>query len=381
MKTIQIGMIGSGFAAQLHAEAFRRVYGFDVRIAALCSPAPDAGQFAAQYGIPDAHGSYARILADPAIDIVDIVTPPYLHADMVCQALNAGKHVICEKPLTGAFEPSLRRREMYAQVMEALDRIAQCEARSGRQLMYAENYVYAPSVQKTVEMLRATSAKILYMHGEESHRGSHAPHAAQWRMNGGGALIRQGCHPLSAILYLKEKEAAFRGERVTPAYVTADVGNTQSCLTEPEKRHLLARPLDVEDHADLLLSFSDGTKAHVSAGDMALGGVRNLIEVFTHCGVYRANIAPSDQMLAYHPDAGALHDVFFTEKIETKSGWQYVSLLEEYARGYVGEMQDFITCAAEGGKPESGLALARATAQLIYAGYWSAEEGIAVRLE
>ena len=77
---------------------------------------------------------------------------------------------------------------------------------SGRLFMYAEDWIYAPAVTKTAEILRASKDKILFMKAEESHSGSHAAHAAHWSMTGGGSLIRMGCHPLSAVLYLKQVE-------------------------------------------------------------------------------------------------------------------------------------------------------------------------------
>src|SRR5690349_4130790 len=84
-------------------------------------------------------------------------------------------------------------------------------------------------------LFKATKDKILFMKGEESHSGSHAAHAAQWAMTGGGSLIRMGCHPLSAVLYLKQVEARARGEAITVASVTCDVGNVAACLPAHER--------------------------------------------------------------------------------------------------------------------------------------------------
>jgi len=91
---------------------------------------------------------------------------------------------------------------------------------SGRLFMYADDWVYAPTFAKTAEILKAARDKILFMKAEESHSGSDAAHAAQRAMTGGGALIRQGCHPLSAVLYLKQVEANARRETITVAYIT-----------------------------------------------------------------------------------------------------------------------------------------------------------------
>jgi predicted dehydrogenase len=125
---------------------------------------------------------------------------------------------------------------MYQRVMEEIENTCAAIKASGRLFMYAEDWVYAPAVAKTVEILRATKDKILLMKGDESHSGSHAAHAAQWAMTAGrGSLVRMGCHPLSAALYLKQVEAQARGERITVAAVSADVGNVAPGWRSPMK--------------------------------------------------------------------------------------------------------------------------------------------------
>src|SRR5438132_14362363 len=107
--------------------------------------------------------------------------------------------------------------------------------KTGKLFMYAEDWIYAPSVTKTAEILKATKDKILFMKAEESHSGSHAAHAAQWSTSGGGSLIRMGCHPLSTVLYLKQVEARSRGEPIAVSGVTADVGNVAACLARQDR--------------------------------------------------------------------------------------------------------------------------------------------------
>src|SRR5262245_64613074 len=124
---------------------------------------------------------------------------------------------------------------MYERVMEEMDKTCAAIKSSGRLFMYAEDWIYAPAVAKTVEILKATMDKILFMKAEESHSGSHAAHAAQWSMTGGGSLIRMGCHPLSTVLYLKQVEARSRGERIAVWAVRGDVGNVWVGMPRPKR--------------------------------------------------------------------------------------------------------------------------------------------------
>src|SRR5262245_66033316 len=119
---------------------------------------------------------------------------------------------------------------MYERVSQEMNKTCAAIKASGRLFMYAEDWIYAPAVTKVVEILNATKDKILFIKAEESHSGSHAAHAAQWAMTGGGSLIRMGCHPLSAVLYLKQVEARSRGERIAASAVTADVGTVAACF-------------------------------------------------------------------------------------------------------------------------------------------------------
>src|SRR5262245_37966933 len=269
---------------------------------------------------------------------------------------------------------------MYERVSEEMNKTSAAIKASGKLFMYAEDWVYAPAVTKIVEILNATKDKVLFIKAEESHSGSHAAHAAQWAMTGGGSLIRMGCHPLSAVLYLKQVEAKARGETITVSSVTCDVGNVAACLSTSERTYIKANPVDVEDWGVLTLTFSDGTKATVFSGDMIMGGVRNLVETYTSGGSLFANITPNNHLMSYLTDEEKLAGVYITEKVDRKTGWQYVCLEEEWTRGYLQEIQDFMECVARGRRPVAGLDLAYETIKINYAAYWSADEGRRVTL-
>ncbi|MFB9266783.1 Gfo/Idh/MocA family protein [Bradyrhizobium erythrophlei] len=384
MTRIRIGLAGCGFVSELHMYAYRRVYGVDVEVRAVAARGDHVVGFARKHRIPNAYRSFAELVADRELDVIDICTPPNLHAAMIVAAMQAGKHVICEKPFSGYFgregDPQpigkhVPKALMYQRVMEEMETTRAAIERTGKLFMYAEDWIYAPAVTKTAEIIRATKDKILFMKGEESHSGSHAAHAAQWAMTGGGALIRMGCHPLSAVLYLKQVEARARGETIVVASVTCDVGNVTAGLKPEERAFIKANPVDVEDWGTLTLTFSDGTKATVFSGDMIMGGVRNLIETYTSGGSLFANITPNTHLTSYQASEEKLASVYITEKVDRKTGWQYVCLEEEWTRGYLQEIQDFMECVATRRQPLADLALAYETTKMNYAGYWAADEG------
>src|SRR5215475_2097133 len=277
MPKVRVGLVGCGFVAELHMYAYKRVYGVEAEVSAVAARGAHVFDFAKKHHVAKIYRNFRELIADPDLDVIDICTPPMLHASMIVEAMQAGKHVICEKPFAGYFGrdgdkapigKNVPKAVMYERVCEEMDKTAAAIRTTGKLFMYAEDWVYAPAVTKTAEILRATKDKILFMKGEESHSGSHAAHAAQWSMTGGGSLIRMGCHPLSTVLYLKQVEATARGEGITVASVTADTGNLTGGLAPEQRPHIKANPVDVEDWGMLSLGFSDGTKATIFSGDM-----------------------------------------------------------------------------------------------------------------
>jgi predicted dehydrogenase len=369
--------------------AYKRVYGVHAEVTAVAARGDQVVDFAKKHHIGKTYRSFHDMIADREIDVIDICTPPNLHAAMIVQAMQAGKHVICEKPFAGYFGRDsdktpigkhVPKSLMYERVMEEMDKTCAAIKATAKLFMYAEDWIYAPAVAKMVEVLNATKDKILFMKAEESHSGSHAAHAAQWAMTGGGSLIRMGCHPLSAVLYLKQVEAKARGEKITVSGVTADVGNVAACLKPQEREFIKAKPVDVEDWGVITLTYSDGTKATVFSGDMIMGGVRNLGETYTNGGSLFANITPNNSLMSYLTDEEKLAGVYITEKVDRKTGWQYICLEEEWTRGYLQEIQDFMECVVLERQPLAGLDLAYETIKMNYAGYWSADEGRRIAL-
>ena len=326
--------------------------------------------------------NFEDLLNDPEIDVIDICTPPYVHEDMIEKAMCAGKHVICEKPLSGYFgmesdeEPigkSVSKAVMYEELLKRLNRLREIVDKSKCSFMYAENFVYAPAVVKAAEIIEKKQSRILFAKGEESLKGSSSPVAGEWSRTGGGTFIRTGAHPLTAILWLKSVEAKSRNTDIVVKSVYADMETITSGLSEYEHRHIAARPVDVEDFGTAIITFSDNTKAVVMATDTLLGGSKNYVELYCNDAAINCRLTMSNIMETYFLDEDKLDDVYLSEMLPQKTGWNYPFLEDEIIRGYTDEMRDFIESIYYHREPKSGFELAYDTAKIIYAAYKSAE--------
>ena len=387
---VTVGIAGSGYACCLHCKGYERVGKIPVRLKTVCDvDEAKATETANKFSIEQTCKDYREMLEDEEIDVIDICTPPFLHVPIIKDALQANKHVICEKPLTGYFgrpaDPQpigkkVPKALMYERVLEEIEELKAVVEGSDRLFMYAENYVYAPTLQKAAKIIQEKKSKLLFMKGEESLSGSSSSVAGRWDKTGGGSLIRVGIHPLAGILWLKQVEAKARNEDIAVKKVSCDAGRATDVLSDVERGYIKARPYDVEDVATLTVTFSDGTKALIIASDTVLGGTVNYVELYAHDASLLCRITPPGNMDTYFLDEKGLENVEIAEMLPTYIGWQHVFVSDEVLRGYVGEMQDFIECVVYGRRPLSGFDLACETIKVIYAAYRSAEEGKTIEI-
>lgn len=370
-------------AGRFHVACLRRVYGVNVELAGVTSARKDSREtFGATHGI--------RVFDDVAamlghIDLLDVCSPPHAHAEAILRAAAEGRAVICEKPLTGYFGPpdasdSYRgdrdsKQRMLEQVLACLQRIAGAVRRSGVCFGYAENFVYAPSVQKEREIIEKSGAQILRMTGEESHNGSASPVYGIWRFAGGGSLIGKGCHPLGGMLYLKRREGIARdGKPIRPRTVSARTHQLTRLPGYRDRKLIRTDYHDVEDCGFMHVTFDDGTVANVLTSEVVLGGIYDYIEVFANNHRARCRISPTGLLDAYNPRGDQFQDIYLIEKGSTKEGWTPAAPDENFTMGYQAEAQDFVTCAANRSNPQSDLDLALDTTAVVYAAYVSDEK-------
>lgn len=380
---ICIGMAGAGRATELHINALERYTGVPFCLKHIIAKRQEQVMEAkVKYGFANASLRFEDMLEDEEIDVIDICTPPYVHEEMIISALRAGKHVICEKPLTGYFGmdgdvlpigKNVSKRKMYEELLKSLKRIEVEIENTDRLFMYAENFVYAPSINKAAEIIRKKKSRILYAKGEESLKGSSSPVAGEWSKTGGGTFIRTGAHPLSAILWLKHEEAKAKNLNIKVSSVFADMSQITPTLSQYEHRHIAAQPNDVEDCGVVILTFSDGSKATIIATDTLLGGSKNYVELYCNDAVINCTLTMSNMMSTYFLDEDRLDDVYISEMLPSKIGWNHPFLEDEIIRGYTDEMRDFMESIYFNRQPKSGFKLAYDTIKIIYAAYLSAE--------
>lgn len=386
MKEIKLGMIGSATGAFLHLDAMKYIGGVPVTLKTLCynRNRARAEEKQKEYGFESITDDYRTMLADPDVNVVDIVGTPLSHTQMVREAMEAGKDVICEKPLTGYIakpdDPrpvgeKVSKAEMYRSVLEEMDALREVVKKTGRRFYYAENFVYAPSVQRSADLIRRKKSKILMMKAFFGMKGSSSPLAGDWEAFGGGCWYRNGVHPLGAILYLKEQEGKARGEKIYPVSVTADMGRVSQILTEEEHVHINARPFDVEDNSTVTITFSDGSKATIIMSDTVVGGSQNTIDIFTNDGAMECTLLISNELRTCFMDDKGIEDLLISELNNKKIGWYNAFTTDAISRGYVGELRDFLTAIGEDRDAEAGFDLAYLIMKVTYGAYVAAETG------
>ena len=166
-------------------------------VAIASRSAATAGEWAKEFKIPSSHGTYEALIADPAIDAVYIPLPNELHKRWVCAAADAGKHVLCEKPLALT---SAEAREM----------VDYCRSR-GVVLMEAFMWRHQP---RTIEILNEVASGLIGELRLIRSSFSFSIDANDWRLDptrGGGALWDVGCYGVStARLFARSEPESIR---------------------------------------------------------------------------------------------------------------------------------------------------------------------------
>ena len=257
MARLRFGLIGTGFIGRMHAIALHAVGAvFDDIEAPLCTWLADANDELARKAAADLRfehgtGDWRELVTHPDVDVVDICTPNYLHQEMALAALEAGKHVYCEKPL--ALTPG------------QADELAAAAARAGVCHAVGFNFVRNPILRHARAMIEAGELGVV--HGftgrnlEDYMADPAVPHSwrCERRLAGSGALADLGSHLINLAHFL-----------------IGDIARVQASLSTIHDTRVprgggAALPVENEDVALVLVEFVSGATGTFNISRVATG--------------------------------------------------------------------------------------------------------------
>jgi UDP-N-acetyl-2-amino-2-deoxyglucuronate dehydrogenase len=251
--TIGFGILGAGMISSLHADALRSSR--KARLVAICDVQPERASRLARDFAPDAkvYPALDALLADAAVDVVDVVTPNALHTDAVLSAARAGKHVLCEKPPAMSLCDTDRMIEACRRAGRKFGVFVQCRLREPIRHMR-----HAISQGRFGRLLRADAVM-------KWHRTTDYYLTDAWRsqrQSGAGVTIQHAFHYIDLLQYL-----------------AGPVELVQARMTN------LGHPqIQIEDTLDATVQFRNGAIGSVSASTALWPGADARIELFGEKG-------------------------------------------------------------------------------------------------
>ena len=239
---LRVGIIGSGGIADgVHAPGYKALPD-DCELVACCDVRPErAKAFAERFDLAHWCTDYRELLALPELDAVSVCTPPFMHRDATVAALDAGLHVLCEKP-------------MAMNVAEAQDMVAAAE-RAGKVLTIGHQQRFSPAAQAVKRAVDAGELGNIYYAKTAALRNRGAPTWGVFhikKLNGGGPLIDIGVHALDVTMWLmgSPRPVAVFGATYMALAHRPGLKNRMGTINVEE--------YDVEDLAAALVRFDNG---------------------------------------------------------------------------------------------------------------------------
>jgi UDP-N-acetylglucosamine 3-dehydrogenase len=224
MSKVKVGIIGCGSIAK-HRHIPEYAANENVELVAFCDIVQDrASAMSEEYG-GNAYTSYEDLLADSEVEAVSVCTPNYLHAAVSIAALNAGKHVLCEKPM--------------ATSLEEAERMIRAAKKNNKKLMIAHNQRFVASHQKARQMIENGEIGKIYSFrtafGHGGPEGWSADGKDSWFFKKSeafiGAMGDLGVHKTDLMRYILGEEFVEVGAFIeTSAKENADVDDTAVCI-------------------------------------------------------------------------------------------------------------------------------------------------------
>ncbi len=341
--TVKVGIIGSQFISSIHAESLLRCPA--VELLAVASPTGEnAANFAKRFGIPQYFTDYRDLLENDDIDMVVVGVPNDLHCQIACDAANAGKHIVMEKPLC-------------LNLAEA-DQMIDCARESRVKLMYAEELCFAPKYVRLKQLLDSGAlGKPTLIKQSEKHDGPHAAHFWDVQRSGGGVTMDMGCHAIEFFRWMLGRT------RIKSVYAQ------MSTQVHHDKTQ-------GDDNSLLILEFENDVVCLAEESWTKLGGMDDRAEVHGWKGVAYADLLHGNSIETYSQEG---YD-YAVEKAGSTRGWSFTIYDEAYNYGFYQEMAHFVDCVQNDKQPLVTGEDGREVLQVIMAAYESARTGHKVAL-
>lgn len=348
---VRIGIVGSKFAADFHADSYSR--NEHAKVVAV-SAIDNLKEISAKWNIPDTHLDYHEMLRRDDIDLVSVCVPNFLHHDVVIAAANAGKDILCEKPLATT-------------IKDAEEMVRVCRDK-GVKLFYGEEWVFTPSLRRAEAVIHDGGVgSVLYVKAKECHNGTHSPFARDKAKCGGGSLIHLGIHPVGWILHLLGDGGK---NKVVEVFGMANGGLDKNYVHKENSG---------EDFGLGVMKFANGQTGFVEGNYITVGGMDDKVEIYGAEGVIKIDLTFGSPLSVYSRPGYS----YCIEKADNTLGWTKPAVDEFYNLGYVDELAYAVECVRTDTQPIYGISgqLGLAAIQIIRAMYQSSETGRVVRGE
>jgi len=348
---VRVGIVGSKFAADFHADSYARNERAEVVAVAAID---NLEEISKRWNIPDTYLDYNEMMRRTDIDLISVCVPNFLHHDVVLAAAKNGKHVLCEKPLATASA-------------DAEEMIRAC-ADAGVKLVYAEDWIFSPSLRRVETILQEGGiGKVLYVKAKECHNGTHSPFAKDKTKCGGGSLIHLAIHPIGWALHL----LADGGNNK----VVEVVGNVNGGAED----NYVHKDNTGEDWGLGVMKFANGERAFVEGNYITVGGMDDKVEIYGTDGVIKIDLTFGSNIDVYSRPGYS----YVIEKTDNTLGWTKPAVDEFYNLGYVDELAYAVDCVRNDETPKYGCSgrAGLACVQIVEAMYRSSETGATVRGE
>jgi predicted dehydrogenase len=191
-KKLRCGILGTGWMLGKFADAFRLIDGASL-VAVASRDIERARAAGAKHGVPRAHASYESLVSDPNVEIIINALHNGLHCEWTVRALEAGKHVLCEKPLACS--------------SDEVERMFAAAHANKRWLMEGFMYRFHPQMAEARRIVTAGEiGRVLYIRSHRTVRGRDRDNPRWWRDAGGGALMDIGCYCVNVSRFFADAE-------------------------------------------------------------------------------------------------------------------------------------------------------------------------------